>query len=232
MSAGDRRGGAHTAGVSASYTLGEVKGGGQEKHRLATLGAYYAWQRDGGWFADAASRYMFLTQEISLDPALRIPGVKKESHIVAGSLRTGYQFRLADDTISVAPFVGVSAGILTGYSLKGEDATVSLSSATPCFTTSGVMVQKRGLGTLLPKVNLSASLSYHASPGRRGSTTTLSDRQSDRRYSTWSDDRYRSSIGLEGEILPDLSVNAKVDSSFGGVFNTDYSGLIGLSYHF
>lgn len=228
----DRRGGAHTAGVSASYTLGEVKGGGQEKHRLATVGVYHSWHSDSGWFTDAASRYMFLTQEISLDPALRIPGVKKESHIVAGSLRTGYQFRLADDTISVAPFVGVSAGILSGYSLKGEDATVSLSSATPCFTTSGVMVQKRGLGTLLPKVNLNASLSYHASPGRRGSTTTLSDRQSDRRYSAWSDDRYRSSIGLEGEILPDLSVNAKVDSSFGGVFNTDYSGLIGLSYHF
>lgn len=228
----DRRGGAHTAGVSASYSLGEVKGGGQEKHRLATVGTYYAWQPDGGWFADAASRYMFLTQEISLDPALRISGAKKESHILTGSLRTGYQFRLADDTISVAPFVGFSAGILSGYSLKGEDASVSLSSATPCFTTSGMMVQKRGLGALLPKVNLSASLSYQASPGKRGSTTTLSDRHSDRRYSAWSDNRYRSSIGLEGEILPDLSVNAKVDTSFGGVFNTDYSGLIGLSYHF
>jgi len=228
----DKRGGAHTAGVSASYTLGEVKGGGQEKHRLATMGVYHSWHSDSGWFTDAASRYMYLNQEISLDPALRIAEVKEESHLVAGSLRAGYRFDLADDTISVSPFVGISAGILSGYSLKGEDATIALSSATPSFTTSGVMVQKRGLGPLLPKVNLSAILSYHASPGKKGSTTTLSDRQSDRRYSAWSDNRYRSSIGLEGEILPDLSVNAKVDTSFGGVFNTDYSGLIGLSYHF
>ncbi|MGJ0482738.1 S6 family peptidase [Pantoea agglomerans] len=228
----DKRNGPHTAGISASYTQGEVKGEGQEKHRLATVGAYYSWQSDAGWFVDGASRYMYLNQEMTLDPALRINGLKKDSQMLAGSLRTGYQFSLADDTLFFSPFVGISAGMMSGYTLKGEDAAVSLSSATPYFATSGIMVQKRGLGSLLPNVNFSASLAYQYSPGKNGSTTTLSDRQSDREYSAWSDNRYRSSVGLEGIIAPGLSLNAKVDTSFGGVFKTDYSGLVGLSYHF
>lgn len=221
-----------TAGISASYTQGEVKGEGHEKHRLATVGAFYSWQADTGWFFDAASRYMYLNQEITLDPALNINGMKKDSHMLAGSLRTGYEFALADDTLFISPFVGVTAGVISGYTLKGKDASVSLSSSTPYFTSSGFMVQKRGLGALMPNINVNASLAYQYSPGRNGSTTTLSDRQSNRQYSAWSDNRYRGSVGLEGIVAPGLSLNAKVESSLGGEFKTDYSGMIGLSYHF
>jgi len=228
----DARSDKQTAGISASYTQGEVKGEGHEKHRLATVGAFYSWQADAGWFFDAASRYMYLNQEITLDPALNINGMKKDSHMLAGSLRTGYEFALADDTLFISPFVGVTAGVMSGYTLKGEDASVSLSSSTPYFTSSGFMVQKRGLGALMPNINVSASLAYQYSPGKNGSTTTLSDRQSNRQYSAWSDNRYRGSVGLEGIVAPGLSLNAKVESSFGGEFKTDYSGLIGLSYHF
>lgn len=228
----DTRNDTQTVGISASYTQGEVKGEGHEKHRLATVGAYYSWQSDAGWFFDAASRYMYLNQEITLDPALNINGMKKDNHMLAGSLRTGYQFALADDTLFISPFVGVTAGVMSGYTLKGEDASVSLSSSTPYFTSSGFMVQKRGLGALMPNINISASLAYQYSPGKNGSTTTLSDRQSNRQYSAWSDNRYRGSVGLEGIIAPGLSLNAKVERSFGGEFKTDYSGLIGLSYHF
>jgi len=228
----DKRHGPHTAGISASYSQGKVKAGGKEKHRLTTVGAYYAWLSDAGWFIDGTSRFMYLNQEISLDPALRIDSMKKDSQMLAGGLRAGYQFSLADETLSISPFVGMSAGVMSGYTLKSENAMVSLSSATPYFVTSGIMMQKRGLGYLLPKVNFSASLAHQYSPGKNGSTTTLSDRQSDRQYRAWSDNRYRSSVGLEGAIAPGLSLNAKVDSSFGGVFKTDYSGLAGLSYHF
>ncbi|AMG56696.1 S6 family peptidase [Pantoea vagans] len=228
----DTRSDTQTAGISASYTQGEVKGEGHEKHRLATVGTYYSWQADAGWFFDAASRYMYLNQEITLDPALNINGMKKDSHMLAGSLRTGYEFALADDTLFISPFVGVTAGVMSGYTLKGEDASVSLSSSTPYFTSSGFMVQKRGLGALMPNINVSASLAYQYSPGTNGSTTTLSDRQSNRQYSAWSDNRYRGSVGLEGIVAPGLSLNAKVESSFGGKFKTDYSGMIGLSYLF
>ncbi len=65
---------------------------------------------------------------------------------------------------------------MSGYTLKGEDAEVVLSSAKPYFTTTGIMAQKRGLGVWLPNVNLSASMKYQYSPGKNGSTTTLSDR--------------------------------------------------------
>lgn len=228
----DTRSDTQTVGFSASYTQGEVKDGGSEKHRLVTVGAYYSWQSDAGWFVDAASRYMYLNQELTLDPALHINGIKKDSQMLAGSLRTGYQFGLADDTLFISPYVGVSGGIMSGYTLKGEDAEVALSSATPYFTTTGIMAQKRGLGVWLPNVNLSASIEYQYSPGKNGSTTTLSDRQSNRQYSAWSDNRYRSSVGLQGVITPDLSLIAKVDTSFGGEFKTDYSGQVGFAWHF
>ncbi|QTC48645.1 autotransporter outer membrane beta-barrel domain-containing protein (plasmid) [Pantoea agglomerans] len=228
----DTRSDTQTVGFSASYTRGEVKGEGHEKHRLATVGAYYSWQSYAGWFVDAASRYMYLNQELTLDPALHINGVKKDSQMLAGSLRTGYQFGLADDTLFISPYVGVSGGIMSGYTLKGEDAEVALSSATPYFTTTGIMAQKRGLGAWLPNVNLSASIEYQYSPGKNGSTTTLSDRQLNRQYSAWSDNRYRSSVGLQGVITPDLSLIAKVDTSFGGEFKTDYSGQVGFAWHF
>lgn len=228
----DTRSDTQTVGFSASYAQGEVKGEGHEKHRLATVGAYYSWQSDAGWFVDAASRYMYLNQELTLDPALHINGIKKDSQMLAGSLRTGYQVGLADDTLFISPYVGVSGGIMSGYTLKGEDAEVTLSSATPYFTTTGIMAQKRGLGVWLPNVNLSASIEYQYSPGKNGSTTTLSDRQSNRQYSAWSDNRYRSSVGLQGVITPDLSLIAKADTSFGGEFKTDYSGQVGFAWHF
>ncbi|MFJ5855941.1 autotransporter outer membrane beta-barrel domain-containing protein, partial [Enterobacter cancerogenus] len=221
-----------TAGISASYTQGEVKGESNEKHRLATIGAYYSWQSDSGYFFDASSSYMYLSQEITLDPALRINGIKKHSHIVAASLRNGYRFALAEDTLFISPYIGISGGVMSGYTLKGKDAEVSLSSSTPYFVTSGVMLQKRGLGGLLPNVNLSAGIEYQYSPGKSGSTTTLWDRQSERNYSAWSDNRYRSSVGLQGVLSPNLSMNAKIDTTFDGVFKTDYSGKVGFSYHF
>ena len=219
-------------GLSASYTQGQVEGKGKENHRLATVGAYYGWQSGQGWFVDAASRLMYLNQEITLDPALGINAQNRHSQMLVGSLRSGYQFGLAQDRLTISPYVGVSAGTLSGYSLKGQDAAVSLSSANPYFLTGGIMVKQRGLGAGLDNVNLFASIEYQYSPGKNGSKTTLSDRQSDRQYSAWSDNRYRSSVGIEGEISRNLSLNAKVDNSFGGVFKTDYSGQVGFSYHF
>ena len=221
-----------TAGISASYTQGKVKGEGQEKHWLAAAGAYYSWQSASGWFIDTASRYMYLNQALSLDPGLNINRSHQESQMLAGSLRNGYQFRMVNDTLSISPYVGVSGGVMSGYSLKGEDAEVSLSSSTPYFATTGILAQKRGLGSALPGVTLSASLEYQYSPGKNGSTTSLSDRQSTRQYSAWSDNRYRSSVSLQGVISPDLSLIAKVDTSFGGEFKTDYSGQVGFAWHF
>ena len=228
----DKQNGAHTLGFSASYAQGEIKGKGQENHRLATAGAYSSWQSDTGWFADAASRVMYLNQEITLDPALGINGKKRNSTMLAGSVRSGYQFSLANDSLLISPFVGVTAGVLSGYSLQGQDAELSLSSANPWYATGGAMVQKRGLGEGMKKVNLAASIAWQYSPGKNGSKTTLADRQATRRYQAWSDNRYRANVGVEGMINKNVSLNAGVESSFSGVFKTDYSGIVGFSYHF
>lgn len=228
----DKQNDAHTLGFSASYTQGEIKGKGQENHRLATAGAYYSWQSDAGWFADAASRVMYLNQEITLDPALGINGKKRNSTLLAGSMRSGYQFSLAHDSLLISPFVGATAGALSGYSLQGQDAEVALSSANPWYATGGVMAQKRGLGEAMKNVNLTASIAWQYSPGKNGSKTTLADRQASRQYQAWSDNRYRANIGVEGVINKNVSLNAGIESSFGGVFKTDYSGIVGLSYHF
>ncbi|RJT53533.1 S6 family peptidase [Rahnella variigena] len=228
----DKQSNGQIFGLSASYTQGQVGNKGKENHRMTTAGVYYSLLSDSGWFLDAASRYMYLNQELSLDSSLGIIAQKRDSHMLAGSLRTGYQLGLAHDTIFISPFVGVSAGALSGYSLKGQDAEVGLSSGNPYFATSGVMVQKRGLGAELQNINIFASIEYQYSPGKNGSKTTLTDRQSTREYDAWSDNRYRSSIGLEGNINRNLSLNAKVDKSFGGEFKTDYSGQVGFSYNF
>lgn len=79
----------------------EVKGEAHEKHWLGTVGTYYLWQSDAGWIVDAASRYMYLNHELTLDPALHINGIKTDSQMLAGSLRTRYQFGLADDTLFI-----------------------------------------------------------------------------------------------------------------------------------
>ena len=223
---------AQTLGFSASYTQGEIKGKGKENHRLATVGAYYSWQSERGWFVDAASRFMYLNQEITLDPVLDINGKKRSSTLLAGSLRSGYQFSLADDTLLISPFIGVSAGVLSGYSLKGQDAEVALSSANPYYGTGGIMVQKRGIGEELKNVNLTASIAWQYSPGKNGSKTTLSDRQSNREYQAWSDNRYRAKVGVEGAVTQNVLLSAGVERSFGGTFKTDYSGVMGISYHF
>ncbi|MGJ0193861.1 S6 family peptidase [Pantoea sp. RRHST58] len=228
----DKQNGAHTLGFSASYAQGKIKGKGEENHRLATAGAYYSWQSDAGWFTDAASRLMYLNQEITLDPALGITRKKRNSTLLAGSVRSGYQFSLANDSLLISPFVGLSAGVLSGYSLQGQDAEVSLSSSRPWYATGGVMAQKRGLGEGMKNLNLTASIAWQYSPGKNGSTTTLADRQASRQYQAWSDNRYRASVGVEGAIAKNMSLNAGVESSFGGVFKTDYSGTVGLSYHF
>lgn len=228
----DKQNDAHTLGFTASYSQGEIKGKGQENHRLATAGAYYSWQSDAGWFADAASRVMYLNQEITLDPALGINGKKRNSALLAGSVRGGYQFSLAHDSLLISPFVGATAGALSGYSLQGQDAEAALSSANPWYATGGVIAQKRGLGEAMKNVNLTASIAWQYSPGKNGSKTTLADRQASRQYQAWSDNRYRANIGVEGVINKNVSLNAGIESSFGGVFKTDYSGIVGLSYHF
>lgn len=51
-------------------------------------------------------------------------------------------------------------------------------------------------------------------------------------HSAWSDNRYRSSVGLQGTITPDLSLIAKVETSFGGEFKTDYSAQAGFALRF
>lgn len=218
-------------GVSASYTQGKTQGNGRSHHRLASAGIGYSWSPSGRWFIDAASRYMYLNQDLSLDPLLGIQGAHHDSHILAGSLKTGYQFRPVADSLSVSPYVGISGGYLSGYRLEGKDAQVSLSSGTPYFATAGLEVSKRGLWNH-PDILLTAGIEYQYSPGKAGSETVLSDRQSDRHYQSWSDNRYRTHLGIEGKITDQLTVSAKVKNSFGGTFKTDYNGTLGFGYRF
>lgn len=219
-------------GLSASYTQGKTRGDAQANHRLASVGLNYSLSPTGSWFIDAASRYMYLNQDLNLSPQLGIQGAHRNSHILAGSLKTGYQFHLAQDSLSLSPYIGIRGGYLSGYRLQGHDAQVSLSSGTPYFATAGLEVKKRGLWHSHPDIMLTGGLEYQYAPGKAGSETVLTDRQGDRRFASWSDNRYRANLGVEGKITDQLTVNAKVKSSFGGHFKTDYSGMFGVSYHF
>ncbi|WP_158781782.1 S6 family peptidase [Pantoea sp. BAV 3049] len=219
-------------GFNASYTQGKTKGNGQQTHRLATVGVDYSWSSPAGWFVDAASRYMHLSQEFSFDPILGINGAQRDSNILAGSVKTGYQFSMAEGDFSVSPYIGLRGGYMSGYKVKGEDAQIALSSGSPYFVTSGVELKKRGIWASNPDVMLTAGLEYQYSPGQAGSRLTLSDSQAHREFSAFSDNRYRAQLGIEGNISKSLSLSAKVKTSFGGTFQTDYSGIAGITYHF
>nr|CDS57070.1 putative IgA-specific serine endopeptidase [Serratia symbiotica] len=219
-------------GISASYTQGQVKGNGKENHHLATAGVYYSWQPREGWFVDTASHYMYLNQELTLDPMLGVNGATRDTHILAGSARTGYQFSLADDTLLISPYIGVSVGVLSGYSLKGNDVVVSLSSATPYYGTNGILVQKKGLWQGYKNITLTAGIEYQYSPEGNGSRITLSDHRANHQYAPWFDNRYNTHLGIEGSLNRNLSASVKVKNSFGRTFKTDYSGIIGINYRF
>lgn len=220
-------------GFNASYTLGKAKGNGQqETHNLATVGLYYSWSSPAGWFVDAASRYMHLNQKFSLDPIIGIRDAQRSSNILAGSVKTGYQFTLAEGTFSVSPYIGLSGGYLPGYEMKGDDAQVALSSGLPYFVTSGVTLKKRGIWASNPDVMLTTGLEYQYAPGQTGSSLTLMDSQARREFRAFSDNRYRAHLGIEGKISKNISLGIKSKTSFGGTFKTDYSGIAEINYNF
>ncbi|WP_158782124.1 S6 family peptidase [Pantoea sp. BAV 3049] len=219
-------------GFNAGYTQGTTKGNGQETHHLASVGADYSWSSPAGWVVDAAARYMHLSQDLTFDPVLDIHHGKATSHILAGSVKSGYQFTADRDSLFISPYVGLSGGYLSGFGLKSDSAQVDLSSSTPYFATAGMEVKKRGLWSSNPDVMVTAGIEYQYSPGKAGSSLTLSDSQSRREFGALSDNRYRVHVGAEGQIADKWSLEVKARSSFGGTFRTDYSGIAGVNYHF
>ncbi|WP_338564371.1 S6 family peptidase [Erwinia sp. E_sp_B04_7] len=219
-------------GLSAGFAQGTTKGHGKGTHHLTSMGVDYGWSSPQGWFADAASRYMYLSQDLSFDPLTGIHHGKVNSHILAASIKSGYQFKADQASLFISPYVGLSGGYLPGYGLEGDYARVDLSSSTPYYATVGLEVKKRGLWESNPSLIVSAGVEYQYSPGSAGSSVTLSDSQSSRTFSAWSDNRLRVQAGLEGEITDNLSMDVKAATSVGGNFRTDYSGIAGINYHF
>lgn len=219
-------------GFTVSHTQGKTKGNSQATHSLTSVGINYSWSSATGWFVDAATRYMYLEQELNFDPQLGIRGAKPDSDMLAGSVKSGFEFRTADGSLAIAPYVGFSGGYMSGYTVEGEDAQVALSSATPYFATAGVEVKRSDFWIGHPDVMLTAGIEYQYAPGRAGSELALSDSHSRRQYDAFSDNRYRVYAGIEGRLSQNLAVNAKVKSSFGGTFSTDYSGMVGVAWRF
>ena len=224
--------GEHMFGISAGYAQGTTKGHGKGTHHLTSIGVDYGWSSPQGWFLDAASRYMYLSQDLSFDPLIGIQHGKVNSHILAASVKSGYQFRASENSLFISPYVGLSGGYLPGYGLEGDYARIDLSSSTPYYATAGLEVKKRGLWESSPSLMVTAGVEYQYSPGSAGSSVTLSDSESSRTFSAWSDNRLRVQAGVEGDITDNLSVDMKGRTSFGGNFRTDYSGIAGINYHF
>ncbi len=221
-----------TVGISASHSRGKSKGNGRATHYMSGVGISYSWSSPVGWFIDSASRYTWLKQEFSFDPLPGINEASPSSHIIAASIKSGYEFTAWQNSLSVSPYIGLSGAYLSGYSLRGENADIALSSSTPWQMTSGVELKKRGLWSGIPHLVLSAGIEYQYAPARAGSTLNLSDSHSHRQYDALSDNRYRLHAGIEGKPGKNLSVVVQGKTSFAGNFRTDYSGLAGLTYSF
>ena len=218
-------------GVMASRGQGSAKGEGSVSHQLSTLGSYATWLADNGWFADIAARYLHLRQDLHLDPALAIQGSQRSSHMLLTGAKLGHRFALSD-ALTLAPYLETSVGYLPGYQLQGYDVDVKLAAATPWSVTPGIEIKQRGLGAALPGISLYASVSKQFSPGSSGSTLTLADSHASRDYQSWSDNRYRFRVGIEGELSENWSLSVNAKHSSGGNFSTDSALDSTLSYTF
>ncbi|MCX8965681.1 autotransporter outer membrane beta-barrel domain-containing protein [Erwinia psidii] len=219
-------------GFNAGYTEGKTKGNGQVTHHLASAGADYSWSSPAGWFIDTAARYMHLSQDLTFDPLLGIHHGKANSHILSGSVKSGYQFAVDQHSLFISTYIGLTGSHLSGYRLESNTAQVGLSSSTPYFATAGLEVKKGGLWRSNSDVMVTAGIEYQYSPGKAGSSLTLSDSQSRREFAALSDNRYRFHVGTEGKIADKWSLEMKARSSVGGTFRTDYSGIAGVNYRF
>jgi serine protease autotransporter len=218
-------------GLEAGFTQGSAKGHGVEQHRMASVGMYYSWSARQGWFVDAAARYMRLMQEIAPESSLGIARAKPNSDMVAASLKAGNQFVLSSPLLTVTPYLEMGGGSMSGYSLSGKDASISLSSASPFFVSPGVEL-KKNLDESEGGLALTAGMAWQYMPGRAGSSLSLADTHAVRRSEAWSDNRYRAHLGIEGKVSPRWSMNARAEHSFGGSFSSDVNLAAGVNYHF
>jgi len=215
-------------GLSASITQGNVKGAGREQHNLYAAGAYYGWESQG-LSVDLSAQYMRLTQDFSLDPSLEMGKQKKDSDILAASLRTGYRLPVSPWGFTLTPYAELGAAAVSGYSMTGKDARISLSSGTPWRFTSGLSASKP-LGE--SPLAVTADLAWQYSGDEGGSTLTLTDGHGSRSYREGTDSSMLAELGLQGQLAANWSASAKMSYRTGTLFSDEAGGGIGINYRF
>lgn len=215
-------------GLSASMTQGNVKGAGREQHNLYAAGAYYGWESQG-LSVDFSAQYMRLVQDFSFDPSLEMGRQKQDSDILAASLRTGYRLPTGPWGFTLTPYAELGAAAVSGYSMTGKDARISLSSGMPWRFTSGLSASK-ALGEL--PLAVTADLAWQYSGDEGGSTLMLTDGHGSRSYREGTDSSMLAELGLQGQLAANWSASARMSYRTGTLFRDEAGGGIGINYQF
>lgn len=107
-----------------------------------------------------------------------------------------------------------------------RDGKLSLRGGTAAWLKAGMETEKM-TGELALKAGIWRNITLNDMPGMR-----LSDNWKARHYRAEKADSYTASVGIEGKVADKLHAQAKVNSTFGGYFGSDFEGSMGIRYYF
>ena len=180
----------------------------------------------GGLFVDGMTGYRELSEDYTIQGELSDLSGRAKSPILTAGIRSGWKMHAAPLDMSITPTVSLNGARVDGNRLQGRERSVELYDGDALWLKAGFEAEKVS-GNMTLKAGIWRNITLNEMPG-----TTLRDDWKARHYDAEKADRYTVSFGITGKLTEKLSVQAKVNSSFDGYFNTDAEGILGIRYDF
>ncbi|EQA9802217.1 S6 family peptidase [Escherichia coli] len=180
----------------------------------------------GGLFVDGMVGYRELSEDYSIQGELSDLSGRVKSHILTSGIRGGWKIHTAPLDMTITPTVSLNGARVDGNRLQGRERSVELHDGDALWLKAGVEAEKVS-GNMTLKAGIWRNITLKDMPGM-----TLRDDWKARHYEAEKADHYTVSFGVDGKLTEKLSVQAKVNSSFDGYFNTDAEGILGIRYSF
>ncbi|MBB7003001.1 S6 family peptidase [Escherichia coli] len=180
----------------------------------------------GGLFVDGMTGYRELSEDYTIQGELSDLSGRAKSHILTAGIRGGWKMHAAPLDMSITPTVSLNGARVDGNRLQGRERSVELHDGDALWLKAGIEAKKVS-GNMTLKAGVWRNITLNDMPGM-----TLHDDWKARHYDAEKADRYTVSFGINGKLTEELSVQAKVNSSFDGYFRTNVAGMFGIRYDF
>lgn len=179
-----------------------------------------------GLFVDGMFGYRELSEDYTIQGELSDLSGRTRSHILTAGIRGGWKMHTTSLDMTIMPTVSLNAARVDGNNLQGRKRSVELRDGDAFWLKAGVEAEKV-FGNMTLKIGGWRHITLNDMPGM-----TLRDDWKARHYEAEKADHYTVSFGVNGKLTEKLSVQAKVNSNFGGYFKTDAEGIVGMRYDF